>query len=50
LRGRMFGDADDDQIALDAQPFMILGVFHRVVLSVYRWLSVCRWKVGTAGG
>jgi hypothetical protein len=24
----MFGDADDDQIAFDAQPFVIFGIFH----------------------
>jgi hypothetical protein len=32
LRGGVFGDANHHQIALDAQPFMIFGVFHRQVL------------------
>jgi hypothetical protein len=24
----VFGDADDHEVALDAQPFVFLGVFH----------------------
>jgi hypothetical protein len=32
----MLGDADDDEIVLDLQPFVIFGEFHLVPLGVQR--------------